>query len=225
MFENIWNSRTLKVSIVSIIFIIIIILAVPPTKDNKEVSLRNENTGEKEFKQQINEAFIGGLLLAVILPLILISSLDQSSPTPKRLSLPQIWSKITKDELIKFELQDVMSILMTGDYFYGQSSRNKNVYHLRYTDQGKNAIINIALYTLDDFSKFMTSPLFGITTMPMGLDSAQTRMIKTQDTASRVVQTAQTIGITPEEVRRRLLEKEIEAQSKSVEGDSNDESR
>jgi len=213
MFENILENKLFKSTILSLVCVMIIFLAVPTTKDSKTV-VRNEDTGQKEFKQEISEVFVFSIIAAVFLPVLLFNVSDKQPPEPKRLTLPQVWSKISQAELMKFELQEVESILMRGDYIFAQSSRNKNVYHLRYTDHTKSCIMNIALYVMDDFTKFMTSPLMGLTTMPMGVDSAQSRLIKSQDSAARDVQTAKAMGITPEEMKRRLLQKEIDAQNR-----------
>ena len=225
MFDNILQNKMLKASIVSIVLLMIIVLTISPTKDDKSTTVRNEVTGQKEFKQIVNEIFILSIIAAVILPVFFFNVSEPSKTVPKRMTLPEVWGKISRGEIMKFELQEVESILLRGDYIYGQSSRNKNIFHLRYTDHNKSCIMNIALYVMDDFSKFMTSPLVGLTTMPMGIESAQTRLIKTQETAARTIQTAEQLGITKEEIRRRILEKELEAQNQPVEGDVSENER
>lgn len=224
MFENILENKLFKSSMVTIVCIMIILLIVPATRDSKDV-VRNETTGQLEFKQVVNEVFIFAIIMAIILPLLLFNVVGEQKQFPKRMTLPEVWSKIPRAEIVKFDLQGVESILMRGEYFYGQSSRNKNIFHLRYTDHEHSCITNIALYVMDDFSKFMNSPLVGITTMPLGLDSAQTRLIKIQDLPARVVQTAETLGISAEEIKRRLLQKELEVQNQPVMEDENNENQ
>lgn len=221
-FGNIFENKAVKTSIASIVLLILIVLTISPTRDDKQVTLRNEITGLKEFKQTINEVFVIAIMVAVLLPVFFFTSTEGQKPQPKRMTLPWLWSKIPREEIIKHELKEVESVILSGNYLWAPSSRNKNIYHLRYTDNQKHCEMNIAMYVLDDFVKFMSSPITAITTMPMGIESAQSRLIKTQETPARVIQTVGQLGITPEEVKRRLLEKEIESQNRSVEGDTNE---
>jgi hypothetical protein len=208
MFEFLGGNKSKAEAIVIFLVLFIIsVFGVPMFKDDLDKPmLINVVTKEQVHYKILTEVFIIALLISGIAPLLYLSTKAEQLISRRR-SIVEVWKDISENDRIKLGLPHISDKKFSEDtILYTQDDVYSIIRYPSY-DQGK--YFYLVLDMKEDWNKRSTTPIHSFALTNMGLDRAKAILGKKGEPLERFIGQAQKIGLSPEELRRQILERQI----------------
>jgi hypothetical protein len=217
------HKRSIHATILGIIAIVLVAITVPTFKPDPEHPVVNATTHLTEPGKQPSSEFVIMMILASLVPIIYLMSSKEEKEFARTRSLIKVWADIPQYELVKFGLKHAKHMIFNHEA-YKIPTKDANLFIVRFPDYNTDKFTYLALDMGEDWkTRNADSPLFAIMTTRMGINQAKSDLIKnTAQKYTQFVQTAKSLNISPDEIRRQIATEQIaeaERRRRELEGD------